>query len=251
MKILVPIKRVIDPYVTVQIDNTNGCVKTDNVKMAMNPFDEIAVEEAIRIKEAQSANNIEIIVVTIGCKASQEILRHGLALGADKAIHIEADQRMQPLSIAKILQKIATDEDCKLVIMGKQTIDGDNNQTGQMLAAMLDWPQATFASKLTINDNTIEVVREVDAGLETVSCSIPAVVTTDLRLNVPRYASLPNIMKAKSKPLDHKLLDDLGLTLNEDLEQVSVALPPVRKAGIIVESVDELVANLKDKEQVI
>ena len=249
MNILVPVKRVVDPYVSIQIDQAAQCVKTDNVKMAMNPFDEIALEEAIRIKE-KSETPVQVIVVTIGTKACQEILRHGLALGADEAIHIETEKPLQPLSIAKVLKHIVNDRHINLVLMGKQAIDGDNNQTGQMLAALLDWPQACFASELIIRGNELEVTREIDGGLETIGCQLPAIVTADLRLNEPRYASLPNIMKSKSKPLQDIVLDDMGLTLNEDLEQLAAVEPPVRQAGIIVPDAATLVEQLKQKEHV-
>lgn len=249
MKILVPVKRVVDPYVTIQIDQAKQCVKTDNVKMTMNPFDEIALEQAIRLKE--QFPDTEIVVITVGNKAAQEILRHGLALGADSAIHVVTDDVLQPLSVAKILQKTVIDEAVDFVLMGKQAIDGDHNQTGQMLAALLDWPQITFASAVHCENNQLRVTREVDGGLETLSCAIPAVVTADLRLNEPRYATLPNIMKAKSKPLTATPLADLGLDLVEDVVQISISAPPVRQAGIKLESAAELVTHLVEKEQII
>ncbi|MGD9650667.1 MAG: electron transfer flavoprotein subunit beta/FixA family protein, partial [Dongiaceae bacterium] len=211
MKILVPIKRVIDFNVKIRVRADGSGVETQNVKMSINPFDEIAVEEAIRLKEKSLAK--EIIAVSIGPAQVQETLRHSLALGADRAIHIVSDQELSPLQIAKILQKIIMEESPALVIMGKQAIDDDSNQTGQMLAALLDWPQATFASKLTVNGNNAEVTREIDGGLETLALELPAIITTDLRLNTPRFASLPNIMKAKSKPLATKPVAEYGLDL--------------------------------------
>lgn len=247
MKVLVAVKRVIDAYVKVRV-KTDGSGVEDN-KMSMNPFDEIAVEEAVRLKEQGKAQ--EIIVVSIGDKAVQETLRNALALGADRAIHIETESALEPLHVAKILQKVVKDESPDLVILGKQAIDADNNQTGQMLAGLLDWPQATFASKVDFTEEKMSVTREVDGGLETIACPLPAVVTTDLRLNEPRYASLPNIMKAKRKPLDSMPLNDLGLSLKPHTESVHYAPPPAREPGVKVESVDELIAKLQDVEKVI
>lgn len=250
MKILVPVKRVIDPYVTIQVDQSLQVVKTDHVKMTINPFDEIALEQALQIQE-QSADEVNIIVVTIGNQPAQEVLRHGLALGANRAIHVLTDETWQPLSIAKVLKKIVQDENIDWVLMGKQAIDDDSNQTGQMLAAMLNWPQMTFASSVVCENNQLRVIREVDGGLETLSCALPAVVTADLRLNEPRYATLPNIMKAKSKPLATIPLVDLELQLDDDLVTTAVMPPSVRQAGIQVDSAADLVAKLKQKEQLI
>lgn len=247
MKVLVAVKRVIDAYVKVRV-KTDGSGVEDN-KMSMNPFDEIAVEEAVRLKEQGKAQ--EITVVSIGAKAVQETLRNALALGADRAIHIETENTLEPLHVAKILQKVVKDESPDLVILGKQAIDADNNQTGQMLAGLLDWPQATFASKVDFTEEKMNVTREVDGGLETIACPLPAVVTTDLRLNEPRYASLPNIMKAKRKPLDSTPLNDLGLSLKPHTESVHYTPPPAREPGVKVESVDELIAKLQDVEKVI
>lgn len=247
MKVLVAVKRVIDAYVKVRVKSDRSGVE-DN-KMSMNPFDEIAVEEAIRMKEQGKAK--EIVVVSIGNKTTQETLRNALALGADKAIHIETEDALEPLHVAKILSKVVTDESADLVILGKQSIDSDNNQTGQMLAGLLGWPQATFASKIEFDDPGVKVTREVDGGLETIGCHLPAVLTTDLRLNEPRYASLPNIMKAKRKPLDSIALSTMGLSLKPHTEVLSYAPPPAREPGVKVESVDELISKLKDVEKVI
>ena len=211
MKILVTTKRVIDPYVRVRVADDGSGVITKNAKMAMNPFDEIALEEAIRLKEQGHAQ--EVILLSIGDQLVQETLRKGLAMGADRAIHVESDETFEPLNIAKIIKAIVDKEQPQLILMGKQAIDGDNNQTGQMLAAMLDWPQATFISKLEMNNQAIHATREIDGGLESLALSMPAVVTADLRLNEPRYASLPSIMKAKSKPLEVIALTDLNLSL--------------------------------------
>ncbi|MGD9649170.1 MAG: electron transfer flavoprotein subunit beta/FixA family protein, partial [Dongiaceae bacterium] len=219
-------------------------VETQNVKMSINPFDEIAVEEAIRLKEKSLAK--EVIAVSIGPAQVQETLRHSLALGADRAIHITSDQELSPLQIAKILQKIIMEESPALVIMGKQAIDDDSNQTGQMLAALLDWPQATFASKLTVNGNNAEVMREIDGGLETLALELPAIITTDLRLNTPRFASLPNIMKAKSKPLATKPVAEYGLDLKPQVKTIKVLEPAKRQGGIKVADVPELVQRLSD-----
>lgn len=249
MKILVPIKRVVDPYVKIRVDAAKGEVDTSNAKMSMNPFDEIAVEEAIRLKESGTAETVT--VVSIGEEKSQETLRTALAMGADTAIHVQSSLNLEPLMVAKALKVIVEEEKPQLVILGKQAIDGDNNQVGQMLAGLLGWGQATFASKITVNGNNIEVVREIDGGLETVALTCPAVITTDLRLNEPRYVALPNIMKARSKPLSTKNLEDLGLDLKPRLNILSVEEPSKRKAGIKVESVDALLDKLKNEAGVL
>ncbi len=249
MKVLVPVKRVIDANVKVRVKSDQSGVELNNVKMAMNPFCEIAVEAAIRLKEAGTAE--EVIVVSAGPTTSQETLRTGLAMGADRAILIEGDASLEPLAIAKVLKVIVEREEPGLVIMGKQAVDGDNNQTGQMLAGLLGWPQATFVSKIKLADGSMEAVREVDGGLETVKTSLPAVVTVDLRLNEPRYASLPNIMKAKKKPLDVLSPGDLGVDVSPRLTLLKVTEPPSRKAGVKVGSVGELVDKLKNEAKVI
>lgn len=244
MKVLVPVKRVIDYNVKPRVKADGTGVDLANVKMSMNPFDEIAVEEAIRLKEKGVAT--EIVVVSIGVAKAQETLRTALAMGADRAILVQTDDEVEPLAVAKILKAIATEEAPGLVILGKQAIDDDANQTGQMLAALLGWGQGTFASKVEVSGETVAVTREVDGGLETVSLKLPAIVTTDLRLNEPRYASLPNIMKAKSKPLATKTLTDLGVEIASRLKTLKVTEPPKRSAGIKVADVDELVARLKE-----
>ncbi|MDN3389937.1 MULTISPECIES: electron transfer flavoprotein subunit beta/FixA family protein [Pseudoalteromonas] len=249
MKVLVPIKRVIDYNVKARVKSDNSDVDLTNVKMAMNPFCEIAIEEAIRLKEAGTAS--EVVAVTIGPKASQEQLRTALALGADKAIHIETDEKLESLHIAKLLAKIVEQESPELVILGKQSIDSDNNQTGQMLAALTKRGQGTFASKVVIENGKVNVTREVDGGLQTVALNLPAVVTTDLRLNEPRYASLPNIMKAKRKPLEVIAADSLGVDLTPRMQLISVEEPAKRTAGIIVEDVAQLVEKLKTEAKVI
>tara|TARA_Y100000816_G_scaffold216727_1_gene161886 strand:+ start:370 stop:1119 length:750 start_codon:yes stop_codon:yes gene_type:complete len=249
MKILVPIKRVVDYNVKVRPLSDNSNVDLNNVKMAVNPFCEIAVEEAVRLKESGTAT--EIIAVTVGTPASQEQLRTALALGCDRAVLIESEENPEPLVIAKALAKIFEEENPDLIILGKQAIDGDNNQTGQMLSAILDLPQATFASKLVIEGQTANVTREIDGGLQTIKVNLPAIVTTDLRLNEPRYASLPNIMKAKKKELATKNINDLGIDTSARTEIISVELPPQREAGIKVESVDELVDKLKNEAKAI
>ena len=249
MKILVPIKRVVDYNVKVRPKADESGVDLNNVKMAINPFCEIAVEEAVRLKEAGSAT--EIIAVTVGAENAQEQLRTALALGADRAILIETDLEVEALGISKVLKAIVEKESPNLIIMGKQAIDGDNNQTGQMLAALMNYPQATFASELKIEGEKAVVTREVDGGLQTISINLPAVVTSDLRLNEPRYASLPNIMKAKQKPLEIIKSDDLGVDLNPRISTLKVSPPPEREAGIIVESVDQLVEKLKNEAKVI
>jgi electron transfer flavoprotein beta subunit len=249
MKILVPVKRVIDYNVKVRVKSDQSGVELANVKMAMNPFDEIAVEQAIRLKEAGSAD--EIIAVSIGPDQSQETIRTALAMGADRGIHVQASHDTEPLAVAKILKMLVDKETPGLVILGKQAIDDDSNQTGQMLAALLDWPQATFASGVEITGKEIKTIREVDGGLEHITSSMPAVITVDLRLNEPRYASLPNIMKAKKKPLDQVSLDDLGVDATPRLKVIKVEEPPARAAGIIVGSVGELVDKLKNDAKVI
>ena len=249
MKVLVPVKRVIDANVKVRVKSDQSGVELNNVKMAMNPFCEIAVEAAIRLKEAGTAE--EVIVVSAGPTTSQETLRTGLAMGADRAILIEGDASLEPLAIAKALKAVVEREEPGLVIMGKQAVDGDNNQTGQMLAGLLGWPQATFVSKIKLADGGMEAVREVDGGLETVKTGLPAVVTVDLRLNEPRYASLPNIMKAKKKPLDVLSPGDLGVDVSPRLTLLKVTEPPSRKAGVKVASVGELVDKLKNEAKVI
>ena len=249
MKILVPIKRVVDYNVKVRPKADESGVDLNNVKMAINPFCEIAVEEAVRLKEEGAAT--EIIAVTVGAENAQEQLRTALALGADRAILVETDLEVEPLGISKVLKAVVEKESPNLVIMGKQAIDGDNNQTGQMLAALMNYPQATFASELKIEGEKAVVTREVDGGLQTIAINLPAVVTSDLRLNEPRYASLPNIMKAKQKPLEVIKSDDLGVDLNPRISTLKVSPPPEREAGIIVESVDQLVEKLKNEAKVI
>lgn len=249
MKILVPVKRVIDPYVKVRVKANQSDVETANVKMAVNPFDEIAVEEAMRLKEQGIAS--EVIVVSIGSDKCQETLRTAMALGADRAILVQLEDRFEPLNIAKILKAVVDKEQPQLVIMGKQSTDADNNQTGQMLAALLNWPQGTFASKVTMQDTSVEVTREIDGGLETLSLKLPAVITTDLRLNEPRYATLPNIMKAKKKPLETFTASDLGVEIKEHAQLVKVETPAERSAGQMVGSVSQLVEKLKDEAKVI
>jgi electron transfer flavoprotein beta subunit len=243
MKILVPVKRVIDYNVRPRVKPDGSGVDLANVKMSMNPFDEIAVEEAIRLKEKGAAT--EIVAVSIGPAKAQETLRTALAMGSDRAILVQTDDEVEPLAVAKILKAIVDAEQPGIVLMGKQAIDDDSNQTGQMLAALWGRPQGTFASKVAIEGDHVSVTREVDGGLETVKLSLPAVVTTDLRLNEPRYASLPNIMKAKSKPLETKSPGDYGIDTAPRLKVTKVVEPPVRQAGIKVGSVDELVAKLK------
>jgi len=244
MKILVPVKRVVDANVKVRVRPDGGGVDLANAKMAMNPFDEIAVEEAVRIKERGEAT--EIVAVSIGNAKAADTLRTALAMGADRAILVKTEANVEPLAVAKLLQKIVESEKPELVIMGKQAIDDDCNQTGQMLAGLLGWPQGTFASKLELNGTKIRVVREVDGGLETVMLTKPAIVTTDLRLNEPRYASLPNIMKAKKKPIEEKAPADYGVDAKPRLELVKTVEPPSRKSGVKVASPAELVAKLKD-----
>lgn len=249
MKVLVTAKRVIDANVNVRVLNDNSGVDTNNVKMAVNPFDEIAIEEAVRMKEAGTAD--EVVVVSVGKSNSQEQIRTALALGADRGILVETDEIMQPLGIAKVLNAIIEKEKPDLIIMGKQAIDDDNSQTSQMLGAISGLPQATFASKISFEDGKASVVREVDGGLETITVNLPAIISTDLRLNEPRYASLPNIMKAKKKQVDKYSPDDLGVDVSPRLKTLKVTPPKERKAGIIVESVDELVDKLKNEAKVI
>ncbi len=249
MKVLVPVKRVVDANVKVRVKPDNSGVDLNNVKMAVNPFCEIAIEEAVRLKEAGSAS--EVIAVSVGAGNCQEQLRTCLALGADRAILVETDVDPQPLGIAKALAALQEKEGAELVIFGKQSIDGDNAQTGQMFAALTGMSQATFASEVKVGDGKLEVTREIDGGLQTLSIKLPAVVTTDLRLNEPRYASLPNIMKAKKKPLDVISPADLGVDLTPTVEVLSVEPPAEREAGIIVETVEELVDKLKNEAKVI
>ena len=249
MKVLVAVKRVIDYNVKIRVKSDGSGVETANVKMSMNPFDEIAVEEAIRLKEAGTAD--EIIAVSMGPQQCQETLRTAFAMGADRGILVVSDAELQPLAVAKILKAIVDEEKPDLVMLGKQAIDDDSNQTGQMLAALLGWGQGTFASKLAPGDGRAEVTREIDGGLETVSLSLPAVVTTDLRLNEPRYASLPNIMKAKKKPIDQKTPADYGVDVSPRLTTLTVEAPAKREAGVKVETVEELVAKLRDEAGVI
>ena len=249
MKILVPIKRVVDYNVKVRPLADNSDVDLNNVKMSVNPFCEIALEEAVRIKESGKAT--EVIAITVGKTESQEQLRTALALGADRAILVESDTLLEPLALAKTLAKVVNEENPDLIILGKQAIDGDNNQTGQMLASLLDLPQATNASELIIEDGSVAVTREIDGGLQTLKLSVPAIVTTDLRLNEPRYASLPNIMKAKKKELKVISLNDLGVDSSPRTEILKVELPEERAAGVMVETVDELVDKLKNEAKVI
>ncbi|GAA0349188.1 electron transfer flavoprotein subunit beta/FixA family protein [Bowmanella denitrificans] len=249
MKILVPVKRAIDYNVKVRVKSDQSGVDLANTKMAINPFCEIAVEEAVRLKEQGVAQ--EVVVVSIGDKACQEQIRTALALGADRGIHIETDLALESLQIAKLLQKVVDEEQPQLVILGKQSIDSDNNQTGQMLAALCGMGQGTFASKVEIDGNKVKVTREVDGGLQTVALAMPAVVTTDLRLNEPRYASLPNIMKAKRKPLDVKAAADYGLDLASKVKVLKVQAPAQRQGGVKVADVAELVAKLKNEAKVI
>jgi electron transfer flavoprotein beta subunit len=249
MKILVPVKRVVDYNVKVRVKSDGSGVDIANVKMSMNPFDEIAIEEAVRLKEAGIAT--EIVAVSCGVTQSQETLRTALAIGADRAILVESTEELQPLAVAKILKALVDKEQPQLVILGKQAIDDDSNQTGQMLAALANLPQATFASKITIADGRATVAREVDGGAETLSLSLPAVITTDLRLNEPRYVTLPNIMKAKKKPLETLTPDALGVDVTPRLKTLKVAEPPQRKAGVTVPDVATLVDKLKNEAKVL
>jgi electron transfer flavoprotein beta subunit len=249
MKILVPVKRVVDFNVKVRVKPDGSGVDLANVKMAMNPFDEIAVEEALRLREAGVAE--EIVLVSIGPAAAADTIRTGLAMGADRGILVRTDQPTEPLAVAKLLKAIVGREEPGLVILGKQAIDDDCNQTGQMLAALLDWPQGTFASKVAVEGDTVTVVREIDGGLETVLLTLPAVITTDLRLNEPRYASLPNIMRAKKKPIDETTPADLGVDVAPRLTVVKVEAPPARRAGVKLGSVAELVDRLRNEAGVL
>jgi electron transfer flavoprotein beta subunit len=249
MKILVAVKRVVDYNVKIRVKTDGSGVDLANVKMSMNPFDEIAVEEALRIKEAGKAT--EIVCVSIGPAQAAETIRTGLAMGADRGILVKTDAALEPLAVAKILKAVVDAEQPGLVILGKQAIDDDSNQTGQMLAALLGWPQGTFASKITVEGREITVTREVDGGLQTVKLKAPAIVTTDLRLNEPRYASLPNIMKAKKKPIDEKTPEALGVDIRPRLQVLKTAEPPRRKSGIKVTSVADLVARLKNEAGVL
>ena len=249
MKILVAVKRVIDYNVQVRVKDDGTGVVTDNVKMSTNPPDDNAIEEAVKVKESGKAK--EVVAITIGDDKAQETVRKALAVGADRGIHVKVDGIVEPLAVSKILKKIVEKENPDLVFMGKQAIDDDCNQTGQMLAAILNWPQATFASKIEVKEKSLEVTREIDEGLETIEVNIPAIVTCDLRLNEPRYASLPNIMKAKKKPLEQLNASDLGVDTKARIEQIKVEEPPKRKAGIKVASVSELVQKLKNEAKVI
>ena len=249
MKILVAVKRVIDYNVQVRVKEDGTGVVTDNVKMSTNPPDDNAIEEAVKIKELGVAT--EVVAITVGEDKAQETVRKALAVGADRGIHVKADGIVEPISVAKILQKVVDKEKPDLIFMGKQAIDDDCNQTGQMLSALLNWPQATFASKIEIKNKMLEVVREVDEGLETIEINMPAVVTCDLRLNEPRYASLPNIMKAKKKPIEQINVSDLGVDITPRVQQIKVEEPPKRKEGIKVASVAELVQKLKNEAKVI
>lgn len=249
MKVLVAIKRVIDPYVKIRVKSDGSGVETNNVKMAMNPFCEIAVEEAVRLKEAGIAD--EVTVVSIGDSSCQEQLRAALALGADRALHIDVAQAPQPLTVAKLLQAVMSQESHGLVLLGKQSIDTDNNQVAQMLSALTGLALGTFASQVKVEGDTALVTREVDGGLETVKLSLPAIISTDLRLNEPRYASLPNIMKAKRKPLEVMTADELGITVSSSQQVLEVMTPPARQAGIMVDSVAELVDKLKNEAKVL
>ncbi len=251
MKVLVALKRVVDPYVKIRVRADGSGVETSNVKMGTNPFDEIAIEEAVRLKEQGLVSSTT--VVAIGHVASLENLRAALALGIDTALFVPCDEMLQPLAVARILQQLVARESAQLVIMGKQAIDDDNNQTGQMLAALLSWPQCTFASEVKIVEEgaSVEVTREIDGGFEVILASLPAVITTDLRLNTPRYASLPNIMRAKQKPLATVTLEELAVNIQTGFKVLSIAAPKARKAGVMVDSVDDLLDKLKNEAKVI
>ena len=249
MKVLVPIKRVVDYNVKIRVKSDNSGVELAKVKMSMNPFDEIAVEEAIRLKEAGTVS--EIIVLSIGPQQSQETIRTALAMGADRGILIKTDELVEPLNVAKLIKGVSDEENPEIIILGKQAIDDDSNQTGQMLSALLGWSQGTFASELKVSDGKINVIREVDGGLQTIDLKLPSVITTDLRLNEPRYASLPNIMKAKKKEIDEKSPEDYNIEISSMLEVVKVSEPAQREAGIKVETVEELVDKLKNEAGVI
>ncbi|KAF9927348.1 hypothetical protein FBU30_003305 [Linnemannia zychae] len=250
LRILVATKRVVDYAVKIRVNAAGTAVETANVKHSMNPFDEIGTEQAIQIKEANGGKP-EVVVVSCGPAKSQETLRTALAMGADRAIHVESNDELQPLAVAKLLKAVVEKEKPDMVILGKQAIDDDSNQTGQMLAGLLNWPQATFASKVELGDKSMTVTREVDGGVETIKTPLPAVLTTDLRLNTPRYASLPNIMKAKKKPLAKFAAADLGVDVKPRLEILKVAEPPKRQGGKLVESVDELIDKLKNEAKVL
>ena len=249
MKILVAVKRVIDYNVQIRVKEDGTGVVTDNVKMSTNPPDDNAIEEAVKIKESGKAT--EVVAITVGEEKAQETVRKALAVGADRGIHVKTDGVLEPLAVSKILQKVVDKEKPDLVFMGKQAIDDDCNQTGQMLSALLDWPQATFASKIDVKDGKLEVTREIDEGLETIEISTPAIVTCDLRLNEPRDASLPNIMKAKKKPIEQLIASELSVDIEPKIQQLKVEEPPKRKAGIKVSSVAELVQKLKNEAKVI
>ncbi|MCZ6510557.1 MAG: electron transfer flavoprotein subunit beta/FixA family protein [Alphaproteobacteria bacterium] len=249
MKVLVPVKRVIDYNVKIRVKSDQTGVETANVKMSMNPFDEISVEEAIRMKEAGTVD--EIIVVSIGVQQCQETIRTALAMGADRGIHVKSDEDLEPLAVAKLLKALVEKEAPELVILGKQAIDDDSNQTGQMLAALLGWSQGTFVSNIELGDGGVKVTREVDSGLEIIEVGLPTIVTVDLRLNEPRYASLPNIMKAKKKPIDEVTPADLGVDTAPRLQTLKVEEPPVRQAGVMVDSVAALVDKLKNEARII
>ena len=249
MKILVPVKRVVDYNVKVRVKSDNSGVELENVKMSMNPFDEIAVEEALRLKEKGIAN--EVIAISIGATQVQETIRNALAMGADSGIFVEYNDILEPLNVAKIITSVAQKEKIDLMILGKQAIDDDMNATGQMIAALLDWPQATFASKVEISGKIAKVSREVDGGIENIEISLPAVISTDLRLNEPRYASLPNIMKAKKKPINEIKIEDLDVEIKKHLSIIKVEEPAKRQSGIMLKTVDELVDKLKNEAKVI
>ena len=249
MKILVPVKRVVDYNVKVRVKSDNSGVELDNVKMSMNPFDEIAVEEALRLKEKGVAT--EVIAISIGVSQVQETIRNALAMGADSGIFVEVNETLEPLNIAKIISSIATKENIDLMILGKQAIDDDMNATSQMVAALLNWPQATFASKIEIDDKIAKVSREVDGGIENIQVTLPAVISTDLRLNEPRYASLPNIMKAKKKPINQIKVEELRIDIKQRLDILKVEEPSKRQSGIMLKTIEELVDKLKNEAKVI
>ena len=249
MKILVPVKRVVDYNVKVRVKADQSGVELANIKMSMNPFDEISIEEAIKLKEAGVAT--EIIAVSVGVIQCQETLRTALAMGADRAILVETSAELQPLAVAKLLKALCEKESPQMVILGKQAIDDDSNQTGQMLAALMNWPQATFASKVTVRGDMAEVMREIDGGMETIEIKLPAIITTDLRLNTPRYATLPNIMKAKKKPMDVMTPEALGVDVTPRLKTLKVVEPPKRKGGVILPDVAALIDKLKNEAKVI
>ena len=249
MKIIVPIKRVIDYNVKVRVKSDETGVDLDNVKMSMNPLCEVSVEEAIRIKESGKAN--EVLAVSIGQQKSQETLRAALAMGVDRAVLVKSDKDIEPINVAKILKKICDEEKPNLVLLGRLSIDNDHGQTGPMLSALLGWPMATFVSKIVIEDKDVTATREIDGGLQLLKLKMPAIITTDLRLNEPRYASLPNIMKAKKKPIEERAIEDFGFDLTQRLETLKVAEPPQRKAGVRVANVSELVEKLRNEEKLI